>query len=188
LLGEVTRGRRNGCVAFDKGAHLMTVSQIPAKPPSDDKRWRIVEATMRRHGYDRHALIESLHSVQQVFGYLEEPAIRYVATALKVPISKAYGVATFYHHFTLKPQGKHACVVCMGTACYIKGSGKMLDELSEHYHVKEGATTTDGELSLVSARCIGACGLAPAVVLDGEVLAKHTTAQVITKIEGRIHP
>ena len=93
------------------------------KPPTDDKRWRIVEATMRRQGYDTHALIEALHSAQQAFGFLDEPTMRYVAASLRVPLSKVYGVATFYHYFTLKPQGKHACVVCLGTACYIKGSG-----------------------------------------------------------------
>lgn len=164
----------------------MTMMRTVPKAPSDDKRWRIVDSTMRRNGYEGHALIESLHSVQQVFGYLDEPAIRYVATALRVPISKAYGVATFYHYFTLKPQGKHACVVCMGTACYIKGSGEMIKQVSAKYGIKEGQTTADGELSLLSARCIGACGLAPAAVLDGDVLAKHTPAQLLEKIERKL--
>ncbi len=166
---------------------MSALKTIP-KAPSDDKRWRIVDSTMRRNGYEGHALIESLHSVQQAFGYLDEPGIRYVASALRVPISKAFGVATFYHYFTLKPQGKHACVVCLGTACYIKGSGEMLKRVSQKYAIKEGETTPDGELSLLSARCIGACGLAPAVVLDGEVLAKHTADDVVVKIERKLKP
>jgi bidirectional [NiFe] hydrogenase diaphorase subunit len=162
---------------------MSTMMRTPAKAPSDDKRWRMIDATMRRHGFDNHALIEALHSVQQVFGYLDDSAMKYVATSLRVPISKVYGVATFYHHFTLKPQGEHACVVCMGTACYIKGSGKILEEVSKKYGIKEGETTRDNKLSLVSARCIGACGLAPAVVLDGEVIAKSNTPETLSKIE-----
>src|SRR5262245_14475929 len=93
-------------------------------PPSDDRRWRVVDATMRRHGYAPSALIEALHAIQQSFGYLDDPSLAYVARSLRVPPSKVYGVATFYHFFSLKPQGEHTCVVCTGTACYIKGSGK----------------------------------------------------------------
>jgi len=158
------------------------------KPPSEDKRWRIVDAAMRRQGYDAHALIEALHAAQSAFGFLDETAMRYVARSLRVPLSKVMGVATFYHHFSLKPQGKHCCVVCMGTACYIKGAGEILKEVSAKYKIKEGQTTEDGELSLVSARCIGACGLAPAVVVDGEVMAKATTVQAVEKIERKIKP
>jgi bidirectional [NiFe] hydrogenase diaphorase subunit len=138
---------------------------------------------MRRQGYDSHALIESLHAAQSAFGFLDETAMRYVARSLRVPLSKVFGVATFYHHFTLKPQGKHCCVVCMGTACYIKGAGEILKDLGAKYKIKDGQTTEDNELSLLSARCIGACGLAPAVVFDGEVMAKANTAQTIAKIE-----
>ena len=152
-------------------------------PPGTDKRWRIVETTMRRQGFDTHALIEALHSVQQAFGFVDEPAMRYVARSLRVPLSKVYGVATFYHHFTLKPQGKHCCIICLGTACYIKGSGQMLKAVGEKYHLQDGQTTPDGQLSLVTARCIGACGLAPAAVVDGEVIGKSTTEQLSQRLE-----
>jgi bidirectional [NiFe] hydrogenase diaphorase subunit len=91
-------------------------------PPSDDKRWRIVQATMRRNGFARHSLIETLHSVQEAFGYLDEDSLRYVAGSLRVPQSRVYGVSTFYHLFTMKPAGKHTCVICTGTACHIKGA------------------------------------------------------------------
>jgi bidirectional [NiFe] hydrogenase diaphorase subunit len=158
------------------------------KPPSDDKRWRLVDAAMRRQGYASHALIESLHAAQSAFGYLDETAMHYVARSLRVPMGKVYGVATFYHHFMLKPQGKHTCVVCMGTACYIKGAGEILKQISEKYNVKDGQTTADGELSLLSARCIGACGLAPAVVIDGDVIAKAATDQAISQIERKLVP
>ena len=94
----------------------------PPQPPSSDKRWKIIEATARRHGKDPHALIETLHTVQECFGYLDETALRFVAGTLRVPLSRVYGAATFYHFFTLKPKGRHTCVVCTGTACYIKGA------------------------------------------------------------------
>jgi len=164
----------------------MTMLAKPPKAPSDDKRWRIVDATMRRHGYSGNGLIESLHSVQQAFGYIDEPSIRYVSAALRVPVAKTFGVATFYHFFQLKPQGKHACVVCLGTACYIKGSKALLDTIEENYHIKEGETTVDGELSVLVARCIGACGLAPATVLDGEVIAKPTPEQLVARIKTKL--
>jgi bidirectional [NiFe] hydrogenase diaphorase subunit len=86
-------------------------------PPSSDKRWRMVDATMRRLGNQSRGLIETLHTVQEAFGYLDEDALRYLAVSLRVPLSRAYGVATFYHFFTLKPAGEHTCVVCTGTAC-----------------------------------------------------------------------
>jgi bidirectional [NiFe] hydrogenase diaphorase subunit len=155
----------------------------PNPPPSTDKRWRIVETTMRRQGFDTHALIEALHSVQQAFGYVDEPAMRWVARSLRVPLSKVYGVATFYHHFTLKPQGKHSCIICLGTACYIKGSGQMMKEIGAKYRLKDGQTTEDGQLSLLSARCIGACGLAPAAVVDGEVVGKSNTQLLSQRLE-----
>lgn len=159
----------------------MTITR-PA-PPSQDKRWKIVEATTRRYGYLDHALIESLHTVQECFGYLDEPALRYVAAALRVPLSKVYGVATFYHFFTLKPQGKHTCVVCMGTACYIKGAAQLLASIQEKYGIKPGETTPDGKLSLLTARCIGSCGLAPAAVFDGDVAGRVETGDVLSRLE-----
>lgn len=147
---------------------MSTLTKPPA-PPSADKRWRIVEATMRRNGYNGHALIESLHTVQEVFGYLDEASLRYVASCLHLPLSKVFGVATFYHFFQLKPAGEHTCVVCMGTACYIKGAPQLLTAMEKQYGVKPGDTTEDGKLSVLTARCLGSCGLAPAVVFDGDV-------------------
>lgn len=152
--------------------------------PSADKRWRMVDNAMRRHGYRHDALIESLHAVQELFGYLDDTSLRFVASALKLPMSKVYGVATFYHFFTLKPKGKHTCVVCMGTACYIKGAQNLLDRIEKDHGVKPGETTVDGELSVLTARCIGSCGLAPAVVLDGNMIGKVTPDQMAEKICG----
>ena len=150
--------------------------------PSADKRWRIVEATVRRHGAQGHALIETLHTVQESFGYLDEAGLRYVAAALQLPLSKVYGVATFYQFFTLKPQGKHSCVVCMGTACYIKGAPQLLEAIGEKYGIKSAQTTKDNELSLLTARCVGSCGIAPAVVFDGNVVGKVDRGQLLKRI------
>ena len=147
-----------------------------AKPsaPTQDKRWKLVDATMRRVGQHSRGLIETLHTVQESFGYLDEQALRYVAMSLRVPLSRAYGVATFYHFFTLKPAGEHTCVICLGTACYIKGGPQLLETAHRDLSIDPGATTADGKVSLVTARCIGSCGLAPAVVYDQDIAGKVT--------------
>jgi bidirectional [NiFe] hydrogenase diaphorase subunit len=148
-------------------------SERPPQPgPPRDNRWKLVEGTMRRHGHRAHSLIETLHAAQEAYGYLEPEVLRDVAVHLRVPLSKAFGVATFYNFFTLKPQGRHTCVICTGTACYIKGAGALLEAVEREASVRAGATSADGEVSLLTARCFGSCGLAPAAVLDGEVLGK----------------
>lgn len=151
--------------------------------PSDDKRWKLVEATMRRNGHRPDALIETLHTVQEAFGFLDDVALRYVARKLHIPPSRVYGVATFYHFFTLKPQGKHVCSVCTGTACHIKGSEKIIRDIHDRHGIVPGETTEDNQLSLLTVRCVGACGLAPAVVMDGNVLGNMTPEQTRKAIE-----
>jgi bidirectional [NiFe] hydrogenase diaphorase subunit len=158
----------------------MQAAKKPA-PPSQDKRWKIVDATMRRHGHAPDALIETLHTVQECFGYLDKDALRYVAQSLRVALSQVYGAATFYHFFTLKPQGRHTCVVCTGTACYIKGAPILLSQLEKEFDVKAGETTADGSLSLLTARCLGSCSLAPAVVFDSEVVGRITSQEMVGK-------
>jgi len=153
-------------------------------PPTDDKRWRIVATTMRRHGQEPHALIETLHSVQQAFGYLDEEALRYVALSLRVPLSQVYGVATFYHFFTLKPQGEHSVILCTGTACYIKGVPKLLETIEKLTGIKPGETTEDGKLSVLAARCVGSCSLAPVALFDGELVG-GVTPEILKERLGR---
>jgi bidirectional [NiFe] hydrogenase diaphorase subunit len=92
-------------------------------------------------------------------------------------------VATFYHLFSLKPSGAHSCVVCMGTACYVKGAGKIMEALQAELGVEAGETTPDGRVSLLAARCIGACGIAPAVVYDGNILGKQTVDEAIATLK-----
>jgi bidirectional [NiFe] hydrogenase diaphorase subunit len=152
--------------------------------PSDDKRWRQVDVRMRRLGYRPDGLIEVLHTTQEVFGYLDDEALLYVGDCLGVPPSKVYGVATFYSHFALKPQGLHTCVVCTGTACYINGAAALLAEVRGLLGIEAGATTPDGRISLLKARCLGACSMAPAVVVDGEVHGKVEPAELASLLAG----
>ena len=106
-----------------------------------DDRYKIVEKTMKKLGYDKSALIETLHTAQETFGYLENEVLKFIAKRLKLPFSKVYGVATFYHFFRLKPKGKHTAIVCTGTACYIKGAQKIVEALEEKFGIKSGETT-----------------------------------------------
>ena len=143
-------------------------------PIREDKRWKMVERTIKLYGSEPGALIETLHTVQESFGYIDNEALRCVASDLRLPPSLVYGVATFYHYFTLKPNGEHVCVVCNGTACYIGGSSALLDSIEKDHGIKPGETTSDGKLSLLTARCFGSCGMAPAGTFDGEVVGKLT--------------
>ncbi len=158
---------------------------LHAKPPapSDDKRWKIVETRMRRIGDRPAALIEALHAAQEAFGYIDNDALHYVGDTLGVPHSRVYGVATFYSYFTLKPEGEHTCVVCTGTACYINGAKDILSGLETGLHVKPKHTTADGKISILTARCLGACSLAPAVVVDGEVKGKVNATDLVAHLE-----
>ncbi len=152
-------------------------------PPTEDKRWRIVEAAMRRGAYSPNCLIETLHAVQETFGCLDEASLRFCAGRLRVPLSKVYGVATFYHHFQLKPQGRHTCVVCLGTACYIRNSPRLLKAVTQEFGIEEGQTTEDKNLSLLTARCVGACSLAPVALLDGQTLPGQTPESLIERLK-----
>ncbi len=150
---------------------------------SGDKRFKILEAHMKKHQFKHDALIEVLHKAQELFGYLEDDLLLFIAYKLKLPASRVYGVATFYHFFTLKPKGQHTCVVCMGTACYVKGAAKVLAAVEEKARVKAGETTPDNQLSLLTARCIGACGIAPAVVYDGTVTPRQSPESALGHIK-----
>ncbi|MBU6228877.1 MAG: bidirectional hydrogenase complex protein HoxE [Cyanobacteria bacterium REEB459] len=165
----------------------MAATVVPTASPSQaakpDLRFKRLDITMKRHQYRPDALIEVLHVAQEVFGFLEAEVLAYVAHGLKLPPSKVYGVATFYHLFSLKPLGVHSCVVCMGTACYVKGSSQILEGLQAELAIQSGETTADGQVSLTVARCLGACGIAPAVVLDGEVLGKLDPVAAIARVQ-----
>lgn len=152
-------------------------------PPSEDTRWKIVNATMRRNGYQPDALIEVLHAVQENFGYLSEEGLVFVAESLGMPVSQVFGVATFYEHFSLDSLGEHICEVCMGTACYVQGATELIERVSEVFAIDKGETTPDNKLTLREVRCIGACSMAPAVVIDGKAYSSLTPDSLIEKLE-----
>lgn len=119
-------------------------------------------------------LIQMLNEVQEHYGYIPVKAQEELSKYLNVPIAEIYGVITFYSRFTLKPKGKYNIAVCLGTACFVKGSEKLLDTAKESLKIKEGETTEDGKFSLEATRCIGACGLAPVFTVNDEVYGKAT--------------
>ncbi len=151
---------------------------------SGDPRLRQLEVAMKRHQYRQDALIEVLHDAQRLFGYLEPSLMYFVARHLKLPPSRVYGVATFYHLFTLTPRGKHTCVVCTGTACYVKGANKLLAAVVEATGIQPGTTTSDGELTLRTVRCLEPCGIAPVVVLDDAVHGHETSEALLEQLKG----
>lgn len=128
-------------------------------------------------------IISALHEVQDTYGYISSTAQKYLSKELNVPMSEIYGIITFYSRFSLVPKGKYNIQVCMGTACYVKGSEKVLNRFKEKLGIKEGETTSDGKFSIESVRCIGACGLAPAIVINEEVYGKMDEKKVDELIE-----
>jgi bidirectional [NiFe] hydrogenase diaphorase subunit len=148
----------------------------------------MLDAAMRRQQYQPDALLEVLHSAQELFGFLADDVLAYVGRSLRVPPSRVFGVATFYNFFSLKPKGEHTCTVCMGTACYVKGAGEILTALQEVHGVKAGGTTADGKLSVATARCVGACSIAPAVVFDTELAGKLTPALTLERTKRWTRP
>lgn len=158
----------------------------PRTHSSGDNRFKILEATMKKHQYQPDALIEVLHTAQDLFGFLQTDLLLYIAHSLKLPLSHVYGVATFYHLFTLHPKGRHRCVICTGTACYFKGAAPLVEAVESAAGIRAGETTPDGGLTLETVRCPGTCGLAPVVEYDGEVAGYQTAADVGARVKGWI--
>ena len=114
-------------------------------------------------------LISILHKTQELYGYLPQEAMDEVALTMNIPTSHIWGVATFYHYFSLTPRGKHLISVCLGTACYIKGADRILDSIKQELKVEIGETSQDGLFTLQETRCLGACGLAPLMMIDDKI-------------------
>jgi bidirectional [NiFe] hydrogenase diaphorase subunit len=150
---------------------------------SEDLRLKLVDQAMKRLQYQPDALIEVLHTAQETYGYLGREILAHVAASLKLPESQVFGVATFYHVFTLRPRGEHSCIVCTGTACYVKGAGEIVKALEVNCGVRAGQTTEDGKLFLGTARCLGNCSLAPLLTLDERVCGPATPAGAVAKLE-----
>jgi bidirectional [NiFe] hydrogenase diaphorase subunit len=154
-----------------------------AAHPSGDSRFGLLDAELDRRGLQPSALLEFLHTAQELFGFLSDDLLRYLANRLGLPLSRVLGVATFYNLFTFAPRGAHTCTVCLGTACYVKGAGEIMAGLEELQGAQAGQAGTDGALSVVVARCIGACGAAPAVAFDGELRGRQDRAAVLAQVK-----
>lgn len=137
-----------------------------------------LKACITTHKHEAGALMPVLHEAQNIYGYLPAEVQTVIAEGLNVPLAEVYGVATFYSQFTLNPKGKHQISVCLGTACYVKGSDKVLAEIEKELRISCGECTPDKKFSIDSCRCVGACGLAPVMIVDGEVYGRLNAKDV----------
>lgn len=137
-----------------------------------------IEEIISRHRHTPGSLIPVLEEIQERIGFLPKSVQRMVAEGLGLPLSEVYGVVTFYSFFTMVPRGRHTIRVCLGTACYVRGSKKTLEELCVRLGVEPGQTTKDRRFSLETVRCLGACGLAPAMVIDAETFPQVKPSQL----------
>jgi bidirectional [NiFe] hydrogenase diaphorase subunit len=149
----------------------------------DDKRRVMLEKVLKEHNYQSSALLEILHQAQEIYGYLDKDLLLDISGSLNLPPSHVYGVVTFYSFFKLRKSGEHVVTGCLGTACYVKGVEQIIDDIEQEFDVKRGCSTADGKLSLLLTRCIGACAMAPNIVVDDEVIGKATKEVVIQKIK-----
>ncbi|MBC2850568.1 NAD(P)H-dependent oxidoreductase subunit E [Cetobacterium sp. 8H] len=129
------------------------------------------------------ALISVLHKGQEIFGYLPQEIQEFIAKELDLPVAKVYGVVSFYHFFSMKPKGKYPISVCMGTACYVRGAEKVLNSIKNYLGIDVGETTEDGLFSIDALRCVGACGLAPVVLIGKDVYGKESVKDMKTILE-----
>ncbi len=131
----------------------------------------------------KSSLIIILHKAQEIFGYIPEEVQEFIAEKIEVPVSKVYGVVSFYNFFSMEPKGKYSISVCTGTACYVRGAEKILEALQKELGLKLGGVTEDGLFSLDSLRCVGACGLAPVMLVGKDVHGKVKPEDVKKIIE-----
>lgn len=145
-----------------------------------------LKAVIQSHKDEKGALIPVLHEAQEIYGYLPIEVQTMIADGLNVPLSEVYGIVTFYTQFKLEPKGQYHIAICLGTACYVKGSGDILDEFKNKLGIDVGQCTPDAKYSLEATRCIGACGLAPVLTVNDEVygrLTKHDVDDIMKKYE-----
>ncbi|HHU21572.1 MAG TPA: NAD(P)H-dependent oxidoreductase subunit E [Acholeplasma sp.] len=145
----------------------------------------LLRKKIREHKQKSGPLMPSLHDAQEIFGCIPLEVQKIISEELKISVSKINGVVTFYSRFSLEPKGKHVIGVCLGTACYVKGSQAVLDEICNTLQIKVGETTKDELFSVEATRCVGACGLAPVFTIDGKVYG-HATVQSAAKELRRI--
>ena len=147
----------------------------------NNEKEETMNSILEKYSKDKSNLIQILNEVQEHYGYIPKSAQMAISEYLGIPLAEIYGVITFYARFTLKPKGKYNVAICLGTACFVKGSEKVLDKAKEILKIDVGETTKDGKFSLEATRCIGACGLAPVFTVNEEVYGK-ATPELIEKV------
>ena len=152
----------------------MSIDRFGKDKEKFDKLQQIIDEKRSMQG----ALMPIMQAAQEIFGYLPIEVQQFIADGLKITLSEVYGVATFYAQFVLEAQGQHVIGVCLGTACYVKGSQAILDKLSDILKVPVGKTTPDGKFTLNATRCLGACGLAPVMMIGDEVYGRLQPEEV----------
>ena len=144
----------------------------------DEKISNEMQKLLKKYSKDKSNLIQILNQVQEKYGYIPKQAQFEISNYLAIPMAEIYGVITFYSRFTLQPKGKYNISVCLGTACFVKGSQAILDRLKQRLKIEEGQTTPDGKFSIDATRCVGACGLAPVFTVNNEVYGKATVKKL----------
>lgn len=149
--------------------------------PINDEKYAVLADYINNLSDKKGALIEVLHKAQEIFKYLPNEVQSFIAEKLDIPLSKVYGVVTFYSYFATEPRGEYVINVCMGTACFVRGAAAVLEEFQNKLNIKVGETTPDGKFTLEVLRCVGACGLAPVVTINDRVYG-HFTKDQVTKV------
>ena len=144
----------------------------------EEKLSEEMKELLQKYSQEKSNLIQILNEVQEKYGYIPKQSQIEISNYLNIPMAEIYGVITFYSRFTLKPKGKYNISVCLGTACFVKGSQALLDRLKERLQIQEGETTPDGKFSIDATRCVGACGLAPVFTVNNEVYGKATVKKL----------
>lgn len=143
-----------------------------------DERYTKLDQIIAEYAGQPGALIPVLHKAQELFGYLPEDVQKRVSDGLNIPLADVYGVITFYSLFSLTPRGQHTIGVCLGTACYVRGADKIIEALAKELGVKPDETTTDGLFTFTVTRCLGACAMAPVMMIDGDVYGRLTPEKI----------
>lgn len=165
------------------GLFGLGIPGTPERAEAEDLNYRRLDQVIRKYTSEPGQLIRILQEAQDIFGYLPEEVQAYIAEKMGVPVSEVNGVVTFYSLFSTEPKGKYMMNVCMGTACYVKGAQSLMDELKERLKVDEGETTHDKLFTIKSTRCIGACGLAPILVVNEDVHGRMGTGEISKLIQ-----
>ena len=155
---------------------------------SIDDHYNLLDDYIDSLPYKKENLIEILHHAQGLFGFLSHKLQLHIAQKLDVPAAKVYGVVSFYSFFTMDPRGKHTANICMGTACFVRGAEKLKNEVENLLKIKVGETTPDNSFTLETLRCVGACGLAPVMIVDGQVHGRLHTSQEIHEVLAKYPP